>query len=118
MKPEDFNQTREAQNELVLKQANLGIKRFFNLDEAAYQDGALPRKTKELLGLVSSAVLRCDDCIRYHLGRCFEEGVSTEELGEALNIALIVGGSIVIPHFRRAMVYWQDLQDGAQKPSK
>ena len=113
MKPEDFKRTREAQNDLVLKEANLGIKRFFNLDEAAYQEGALPRKTKELLGLVSSAVLRCDDCIRYHLGRCFEEGVSDEELNEALNIALIVGGSIVIPHFRRAIVYWQELKSGA-----
>lgn len=113
MKPEDFKRTREAQNDLVLKEANLGIKRFFNLDEAAYQEGALPRKTKELLGLVSSAVLRCDDCIRYHLGRCHEEGVNDEELNEALNIALIVGGSIVIPHFRRAMVYWQELKSGA-----
>jgi len=113
VKPEDFKRTREAQNELVLKEASLGIKRFFNLDEAAYQEGALPRKTKELLGLVSSAVLRCDDCIRYHLGRCFEEGVSDEELNEALNIALIVGGSIVIPHFRRAIVYWQELKSGA-----
>ncbi|MEF3694493.1 MAG: carboxymuconolactone decarboxylase family protein [Candidatus Cloacimonadota bacterium] len=118
MNPEDFNKTREIQNELVLKQASLGIKRFFNLDEAAYQDGALPRKTKELLGLVSSAVLRCDDCIRYHLGRCHEEGVSTEELNDALNIALIVGGSIVIPHFRRAMVYWQDLQNGDKNPGQ
>jgi AhpD family alkylhydroperoxidase len=113
VKPEDFKRTREAQNDLVLKEANLGIKRFFNLDEAAYQEGALPRKTKELLGLVSSAVLRCDDCIRYHLGRCHEEGVNDEELNEALNIALIVGGSIVIPHFRRAIVYWQELKSGA-----
>lgn len=109
MKRTEFDAERERLNKLVLDNANLNTKRFFGLDHASYQDGALPVKTKELLGLVASLVLRCDDCVRYHLGRCFDEGTSDEELREALQIGLIVGGSIVIPHLRRAEEYWQSL---------
>jgi AhpD family alkylhydroperoxidase len=93
---------REKMNAKILDGEHLGIKRFFNLDTAAYQDGALPGKTKELLGLVASAVLRCNDCIDYHLIQCVAAEYSDEELHDALNIALIVGGSIVIPHLRHA----------------
>lgn len=82
---------------------HLGVKRFFALDSAAYRDGALPGATKELLGLVASAVLRCNDCIDYHLGQCVEAGFSDDEIVDALNVALVVGGSIVIPHFRHAV---------------
>ena len=99
---EQFRIYREKMNEKILSGEHLGIKRFFNLDTAAYRDGALPGKTKELLGLVASAVLRCNDCIDYHLIQCMAAGYSDEELHDALNIALIVGGSIVIPHLRHA----------------
>lgn len=99
-----FETYRERMNRRILEEKDhLGIKRFFNLDEAAYRDGALDRRTKELLGLVASMVLRCDDCIDYHLMQCVELGVNDEELDEAMNVALIVGGSIVIPHLRRAV---------------
>jgi AhpD family alkylhydroperoxidase len=99
---DEFRAYRERMNERVLGAGHLGIKRFFNLDTNAYKDGALPGTTKELLGLVTSAVLRCNDCIDYHLMQCVEAGFSDEELYEALNVALIVGGSIVIPHLRHA----------------
>jgi AhpD family alkylhydroperoxidase len=89
-------------NERILGAEHLGIKRFFNLDTKAYEDGALPARTKELLGLVASAVLRCNDCIDYHLVQCVEIGFSDEELYDALNVALVVGGSIVVPHLRHA----------------
>lgn len=97
----EFTAERERLNEVVFSSGHLGIKRFFALDEQAYHAGALSSKTKELIGLASSMVLRCDDCIAYHIGRCFEEGVTREEFYETFNIALIVGGSIVIPHLRR-----------------
>ena len=97
-----FRLERQRQNERILSSDNLGIKRFFNLDDAAYRDGALDAKTKELLGLVASMVLRCNDCIDYHLIQCASLGVSQAELTEAMNVALIVGGSIVIPHLRHA----------------
>jgi len=90
-------------NERIGELGHLGVKRFLNLDTAAYRDGALDAKTKELLGLVASAVLRCNDCIDYHLIRCVEAGYSDEELVDALNVALVVGGSIVIPHLRHAV---------------
>lgn len=91
-------------NDRILEEKDhLGIKRFFNLDTAAYRDGALDRRTKELLGLVASMVLRCNDCIDYHLGQCVELGVSDAELDDAMNVALVVGGSIVIPHLRHAV---------------
>jgi len=99
---EKFRLYREKMNNKILDGEHLGIKRFFNLDTAAYRDGALPGKTKELLGLVASAVLRCNDCIDYHLIQCVAAGYNDEELHDALNIALIVGGSIVIPHLRHA----------------
>ncbi len=108
--PEEFKKEREYLNELVKKYSNLDIKRFYNLDGAAYRDGKIPVKYKELLGLVASMVLRCDDCIRYHLIRCYEEGISDEELTEAMGIALIVGGSIVIPHHRKAVEFWDALK--------
>ncbi|BBO77082.1 alkyl hydroperoxide reductase AhpD [Desulfosarcina widdelii] len=107
---EKFQQERESLNELVMKYAGLGTKRFYSLDAQAYREGALPTKTKELLGLVASFVLRCDDCIKYHVIRCHEEGVSSEELEEALFIGLIVGGTITIPHQRRAMKAWEELK--------
>jgi AhpD family alkylhydroperoxidase len=90
-------------NERISEFDHLGVKRFLNLDTAAYRDGALDARTKELLGLVASAVLRCNECIDYHLIRCVEEGYSDEELVDALNVALVVGGSIVIPHLRHAV---------------
>ena len=99
---DEFQAYRQRMNERILEANHLGIKRFFNLDTNAYQDGALPGNTKELLGLVASAVLRCNDCIDYHLIQCVEAGYSDGELYEALNVALVVGGSIVIPHLRHA----------------
>lgn len=98
----DFRAHRARMNERILGAGHLGIKRFFNLDSAAYREGALDGRTKELLGLVASAVLRCNDCIDYHLDRCVEAGFSDEELYDALNVGLVVGGSIVIPHLRHA----------------
>jgi AhpD family alkylhydroperoxidase len=99
---EEYRKYREKMNEKILGADHLGIKRFFNLDTQAYVDGALDSKTKELLGLVASMVLRCDDCISYHIVRCAEEKVSRAEMVEVFNVALVVGGSIVIPHMRRA----------------
>ncbi len=100
---DDFRSYRTRMNERIFELDHLGIKRFFNLDTAAYRDGALDSRTKELLGLVASAVLRCNDCIDYHLIQCVEAGISDEELLDALNVALVVGGSIVIPHLRHAI---------------
>ncbi|MBD3368435.1 MAG: carboxymuconolactone decarboxylase family protein [Candidatus Eisenbacteria bacterium] len=105
-----FREERERMNERILEAGNLGIKRFFGLDSRAYEDGALDARTKELLGLVASTVLRCDDCITYHLIRCVEENLTDDEVLEALNIALIVGGSIVIPHLRRAVATLDELR--------
>jgi AhpD family alkylhydroperoxidase len=99
----EFRQFRERLNRRILESGNLEIKRFFALDTRAYEPGALPTRTKELLGLVASMVLRCDDCVTYHLIRCLEEGVTEEELFDTFNVALVVGGSIVIPHLRRAV---------------
>jgi AhpD family alkylhydroperoxidase len=98
----EFRQFRERMNARILEAGNLEIKRFFALDTRAYEAGALPVKTKELMGLVASLVLRCDDCITYHIVRCREEGVTPDECYEAFNVALVVGGSITIPHLRRA----------------
>lgn len=100
---EEFRRYRERMNARMLSTGNLGIKRFFALDSRVYEKGALDVRTKELLGLVASTVLRCNDCITYHVIRCVQEGVSDVEFLEALNIALIVGGSITIPHIRRAV---------------
>jgi len=107
---EEFQKQREALNRLVMDYAGQGTKRFYSLDSQAYREGALSSGVKELLGLVASFVLRCDDCIKHHIVRCFEEGVSDEELEEALFIGLIVGGTITIPHQRRAMQAWDELK--------
>lgn len=98
-----FREKREEMNEKVMDLDHLGIKRFFNMDSNTYRDGALPKQTKELLGLVASAVLRCNDCIDYHLEQCAKTGSTKAELTDAMNVALIVGGSIVIPHLRHAV---------------
>jgi AhpD family alkylhydroperoxidase len=105
----DFNEYRSRMNEVILSKENLVLKRFFNLDTNAYSEGALPAKTKELLGLVASMVLRCDDCIKYHLGKCRELQCTTEEIYEVFAIANLTGGSVVIPHTRRAAEYWEAL---------
>lgn len=107
---EDFQKFRADLNEEILGCGHLGMKRFFALDHQAYEPGALGTKTKELLGLVASAVLRCDDCITYHLVRCGEEGWKREEVIDALNVALIVGGSITIPHVRRAFARMREIK--------
>ncbi len=100
---EEFRKKRKAANDKILDLDHLGVKRFFNLDSNTYKDGALSSQTKELLGLVASAVLRCNDCIDYHLEQCAKAGSTKEEIVDALNVALVVGGSIVIPHFRHAI---------------
>ena len=105
---ERFDRNREVLNELVMKYAGKNIKRFYNLDAAVYDDGALPKKTKELIGLVASLVLRCEDCVKYHLKMCNESGVSDSELEEALAIGLIVGGSVTIPELIRAIKTWDE----------
>ena len=106
----DFNAYRAKMNEKLLADNNKIIKRLFNLDTNAYAPGALDVKTKELLGLVASAVLRCDDCVKYHLETAHKEGVSKAEVMEALGIATLVGGTIVIPHLRRAYEFWEALE--------
>jgi AhpD family alkylhydroperoxidase len=106
----DFNAYRAKMNEKLLADNNKIIKRIFNLDTNAYAPGALDVKTKELLGLVASAVLRCDDCVKYHLETAHKEGVSKTEVMEALGIATLVGGTIVIPHLRRAYEFWEALE--------
>ena len=100
---DEFREFREKMNQKILEIGHVGIKRFFNLDTQAYAEGALPSKTKELMGLAASMVLRCDDCITYHVIRCVEEGATDPEMFDAFNVALVVGGSIVIPHLRRAV---------------
>ncbi len=107
---EEFNAYRSRMNERILADNNKLIKRIFNLDTNAYMEGALDVKTKELLGLVASAVLRCDDCIKYHLETCFKQGISKEQMAEAMGIATLVGGTIVIPHLRRAYEFWEALE--------
>jgi AhpD family alkylhydroperoxidase len=106
----EFNEERAAGQELLMAADHLGLKRFLRLDTTCYEDGALPGKTKELLGLVASTVLRCNDCIDYHLEQCHKHGWTREELVDALNVALIVGGSIVIPHFRHAMFTIEEME--------
>jgi AhpD family alkylhydroperoxidase len=107
---DDFNSYREKMNEKILGADNLVLKRLFNLDTNTYQEGALSSRTKEMLGLVASMVLRCDDCIKYHLGKCHEQGVTREQMFEIFAVANIVGGTIVIPHTRRAVEYWDELE--------
>ncbi|MCC6752679.1 MAG: carboxymuconolactone decarboxylase family protein [Saprospiraceae bacterium] len=106
---DDFNAYRSKMNEVILSKDNLALKRFFALDQQMYREGALDVRTKELLGLVASMVLRCDDCISYHLQKCHEAGASTEMIYEVFAIANMVGGSICIPHTRRAAAFWEEL---------
>lgn len=105
-----FREFRERMNRRILDEENLDIRRFFSLDDRVYREGALPTRTKELLGLVASLVLRCDDCVSYHVVRCREEGVSRDEIFEAFSVGLVVGGSIVIPHLRRAVALLDELE--------
>lgn len=106
----DFNDYRAKMNDKILSDNNKIIKRIFNLDTNAFTAGALDVKTKELLGLVASTVLRCDDCVKYHLESCYKEGLYKEEVMETLSIATLIGGTIVIPHLRRAYEYWEALE--------
>jgi AhpD family alkylhydroperoxidase len=106
---EEFNTYRAAMNEKIMAEDNKVIKRFFNLDTNTYAAGELDVKTKEMIGLACSMVLRCDDCIKYHLGKSYEAGLKKEEIFEVFSIALVIGGSIVIPHLRRAVEYWEEL---------
>lgn len=107
----DFRRDRVRMNEKIMNFDHLGIKRFFNLDTNTYKDGALPGSTKELLGLVASTVLRCNDCIDYHLEQCASSGFLKDEIIDALNVALVVGGSIVIPHLRHAVATLEILEE-------
>ena len=106
---EEFNAYRSKMNEKMLADNNKILKRIFNLDTNAYMEGVLPKKTKELLGLGNSLVLRCDDCVRYHLEECHKLGLTKEEVVEGMGISLLIGGTIVIPHLRRAFEYWEAL---------
>lgn len=108
---DEFNAYRQRMNEKILSADNLVVKRLYNLDANTYADGALPSKTKEMLGLVSSMVLRCDDCVKYHLEKCHQLGITTEELFEIFAVANVVGGTIVIPHTRRALEFWEALNE-------
>ena len=107
----EFNDYRTKMNDKILGDNNKRIKRIFNLDTNAFAAGALDVKTKELLGLVASTVLRCDDCVKYHLESCYKEGVTKEEVMETLSIGTLIGGTIVIPHLRRAYEYWEELEN-------
>lgn len=108
---DDFNAYREKMNEKILAADNKVMKRIYSIDTLTYQDGALSAKTKEMLGLATSMVLRCDDCVKYHLGKCHELGVTTAEVFEIFSVANLVGGTIVIPHTRRAVEYWEELME-------
>ena len=112
-----FTAYRQRMNERILAEPNQVVRRFFALDTQTYQAGALDVKTKELLGLVASMVLRCDDCISYHVAQCKEAGVSRDEMFETLSVGLVVGGSIVIPHLRRAVDFLDQLESGASAPA-
>jgi AhpD family alkylhydroperoxidase len=110
-KVKEFRDYRARMNDKILASDNKVMKRIYNIDTNTYMEGALSSKTKEMLGLVSSMVLRCDDCVRYHLEKCHEQGVTTEELFEIFSVANLVGGTIVIPHTRRALEYWEALNE-------
>jgi len=106
----EFNDYREKMNKKLLSSRNLIIKRIFNLDANAYTDGALSAREKELLGLVASMVLRCDDCVKYHLEQCFRHGMTKNQIVEVFAVANLAGGTIVIPHTRKALEFWEDLE--------
>ena len=110
-KVKEFREYRVKMNEKILASNNKVLKRIYNIDTNTYMDGALSAKVKEMLGLATSMVLRCDDCIKYHLEKCHEQGVTTEELFEVFAVADVVGGTIVIPHLRRAVEYWELLEN-------
>lgn len=112
---EDFNAYRAKMNDAIIEDNNKVLKRIFNLDTNAFAEGKLDKKTKELLGLVASTVLRCDDCVKYHLEASHKAGLTKEEVVEALSIATLVGGTIVIPHLRKAYEYWDAVEEHAQK---
>lgn len=114
----DFNDYRTKMNAKILNDNNKVIKRIFNLDTNTYADGVLDMKTKELLGLVASAVLRCDDCVKYHLETSYKLGVSKAEMMETMSVATLVGGTIVIPHLRKAVEFWEALEASAQLSSE
>ena len=107
---DEFNEFRGRMNERILAEDHAAIKRFFGVDTLTYKDGALPAKTKEMLGLVSSMVLRCDDCVSYHIIECRKHGVTREELFDIFSVALTIGGSIVVPHLRRAVAFLGELE--------
>jgi AhpD family alkylhydroperoxidase len=106
----EFNDYRTKMNDKILADKNKVIKRIFNLDTNAFAEGALDKSTKELLGLISSLVLRCDDCVKYHLEACYNEGISKEKVVETLSIGNLIGGTIIIPHLRKAYEYWDVLE--------
>jgi AhpD family alkylhydroperoxidase len=110
-KVEQFNEYRAKMNDKIVGSNNKILKRIFNLDTNAFAEGSVDKKTKEMIGLSSSMVLRCDDCVRYHLGKCFELGVSEKQVFEVFSIANLIGGTIVIPHLRRAVEYWEYLKE-------
>ena len=112
----EFTEFRQRMNERILAEPNQVVRRFFALDTQTYQAGALDVKTKELMGLTASMVLRCDDCISYHVAQCKDAGVTREEMFEAFSVGLVVGGSIVIPHLRRAVDFLDQLETGASAP--
>jgi AhpD family alkylhydroperoxidase len=112
-KVEEFNEYRAKMNDKIVGSNNKILKRIFNLDTNAFAEGSVDKKTKEMIGLSSSMVLRCDDCVRYHLGKCFELGVTEEQVFEVFSIANLIGGTIVIPHLRRAVEYWEYLKENA-----
>lgn len=111
----NFREYREKMNQKILAADNKVMKRIYNIDTNTYMDGALSSNTKEMLGLVSSMVLRCDDCVKYHLEKCHELGVTTDQLFEIFSVANLVGGTIVIPHTRRALEYWEALGENTGK---
>ena len=111
---QEFNDYRAKMNEKILEEDNKVLKRLFNLDTNAFAEGDLDKTTKEIVGLACSLVLRCDDCVKYHLGRCFDAGITKKQVFEVLSIASLIGGTIVIPHLRRATEYWDVLQEEAK----
>ena len=112
-KVDEFNAYRQQMNDKILGENNKVLKRIFNLDTNAFTEGAVDKKTKELLGLVASLVLRCDDCVKYHLESSYKEGLSREQIMETLSIGTLIGGTIVIPHLRRAHEYWEALENAS-----
>ena len=114
-KVDEFNAYRQQMNDKILGENNKVLKRIFNLDTNAFTEGTVDKKTKELLGLVASLVLRCDDCVKYHLESSYKEGLSRDQVMETLSIGTLIGGTIVIPHLRRAHEYWDALEDANRK---